>query len=400
MNRKIAASALAMTALAGCNPSRSDLRQKADQVTATVFNTNAPRPGRVLEPNYCKVDSAIVSRPVGDKVVDASLWNIADEQAVPVELRQALEANGLRVGVITGSLPVDVLEAFKPSPPQKETQWVHIALPEGEHTPIALGGKTESVTLLLNHQGKVDGRDYHDASGRLILTPGHHGPKGVTLRLVPEIHHGQNRRTIAPLQNAGPFAPQEFAIKDGQQEDILRELTTSIDVQPGQTVVIGCRPEQDPEPGDVPVHPARAQQRPDAPERPAPPGDPEQGRRGRPTRSSTSRPSCPTSPSRPDRCPRRIRGRPGPMPPANMEGPRRWNGNWDPGAEPVARPAASTKRWVAHARHDVPAPHRAVGRPWAGRHGRHRGGDRAGLATDHAGRVERRRAGARSSGPR
>jgi hypothetical protein len=244
MNRKFAASALAMTALAGCNLSRSDGRQKADQVTATNFNTNAPRPGHLLEPNYCKVDSAIVSRPVGDKVVDSSLWNIADEQAVPIELRQALEANGLRVGVITGSLPVDVLAAFQPNPPQKETQWVHIALPDGEHTPIALGGKTESVTLLLNHQGKVDGRDYHDASGRLILTPGHRGPKGVTLRLVPEVHHGQNRRTIAPLQNAGPFAPQEFAIKDGQQEDILRELTTSIDVQPGQTVVIGCRPDR------------------------------------------------------------------------------------------------------------------------------------------------------------
>jgi hypothetical protein len=233
-----------MTALAGCNLSRSDLRQKADQVTATVFNTNAQRPGRVLEPNYCKVDSAIVTRPVGEKVVDASLWTIADEQAVSPELRQALEANGLRVGVITGSLPVDVLEAFKPGSPQKETQWVHIALPDGEHTPIALGGKTESVTLLLNHLGKTDGRDYQDASGRLILTPVHHGPKGVTLRLVPEIHHGQNRRTIAPLQNASPFEPQEFAIKDGQQEDILRELTTSIDVQPGQTVVIGCRPEK------------------------------------------------------------------------------------------------------------------------------------------------------------
>jgi hypothetical protein len=244
MNRTIAASALAMMALAGCNPTRSDLRQKADQVTAAVFNTNATRPGRVLEPNYCKVDSAIVSRPVGDKVVDASLWNVADEQAVPLELRQALEANGLRIGVISGSLPADVADAFRPSPPRKETQWVHIALPEGQHTPIVLGGKTESVTLLLNHRGKVDGRDYHEASGRFILSPGHRGPKGVTLRLVPEIHHGETRRTIAPLQDAGPFAPQEFAIKDGQQEDILRELATSIDVQPGQTVVIGCRPRQ------------------------------------------------------------------------------------------------------------------------------------------------------------
>jgi hypothetical protein len=244
MNRKIIAPALAMMALAGCNLSRSEVKKKADQITATVFNTNSDRPGRVLEPKYCKLNTAIVSRPVGEKVVDASLWNVADEQAIAIEVRQALEANGIRVGVITGNLPADVLEAFKPSPPQKETQWVHIALPEGERTPIVVGSKADSVALLLNHRGKVNGRDYQDAEGRLVVSPSHSGSKAVSIRIVPEIHHGDTRRTIAPLQNNGPFAQQEFAIKDGQQEDILRELTVTVDLQPGQTLVLGCRPQQ------------------------------------------------------------------------------------------------------------------------------------------------------------
>lgn len=244
MTLKIAVPAMAMMALAGCNLSRSDLRKKADPVSPAVYNVNSDRPGRLIEPKYCKIESAILSRPVGDPVVGASLWNVADEQAIPPDVRQAFEANGLRIGVITGGLPADVAGAFKPSPPQKEAQWVHIALPEGEHTPIVLGGKTESVTLLLNHRGKVDGRDYHDAGGRLIVTPGHRGPKAVSLRIVPEIHHGDQRRTFSALQTGAPFAQQEFAIKDGQQEDILRELAVSLDVLPGQTVVIGCRPQQ------------------------------------------------------------------------------------------------------------------------------------------------------------
>ncbi len=243
MTRKIVAPAFAaMMALAGCNLTRTDLRQKADQVTATVFNANAGRPGRLIEPRYCKIDSAILSRPVGDPVVESSAWNVADEQVIPVDLRQSLEANGLRLGVITGALPGDIVEAFKPRPPIKETQWVHLALPEGEHTPIVMGGKTESVTLLLNHRGnKVDGRDYQGASGRLNITPSHQGLTGVSIRIVPEIHHGAERRTIAPVQNAAPFAQHEFGIKDGQQEDILRELATTVDLQPGQTLVIGCR---------------------------------------------------------------------------------------------------------------------------------------------------------------
>ena len=246
MNRKIVAPAVALLALAGCNLSRSEVKKKADSITATVFNSNAERerPGRLLEPRYCKLDTAILSRAVGEKVVDASVWNVADEQSIPTDVRQALESNGIRIGVITGNLPADVLEAFKASPPQKETQWVHIALPEGERTPIVVGAKTESVALLLNHRGKVNGRDYQDAEGRMIVSPTHSGSKGVALRIVPEIHHGETRRTIAPLQANGPFAQQEFAIKDGQQEEILRELAVNIDLLPGQTLVLGCHPKQ------------------------------------------------------------------------------------------------------------------------------------------------------------
>ncbi len=247
MLRKLATPALAMMALAGCNPARSDLRQKADQVTATIFNTNSDgsRAGQRVEPRFCMLDSAIIARPVGDPTVDATLWAVADEQApVAPELRQALEANGLRLGIITGELPSDVLDAFHSKPSQVESQWVHIALPDGEHTPIVMAEPVEKVTLFLNHGGKVDGRDYLDAAGRLLVTPKQSGQHDVEVRVVPEIQHGTRRRTIGAVENAGSFAPQEFAIKDGQQQEILRELAATIALKPGQTLVIGCRPAQ------------------------------------------------------------------------------------------------------------------------------------------------------------
>ncbi len=246
MFRKLSTPALAMMALAGCNPARSDLRQKADQVTATIFNSGSgSRAGQRVEPRFCKLDSAIIARPVGDSIVDASLWAVADEQTpVGPELRQALEANGLRVGIITGELPTDVTEAFHPKPSQVETQWVHTALPDGEHAPIVMADPVDSVTLFVNHGGKVDGRDYHDAVGRLLVTPKQSGQHDVEVRVVPEIQHGTRRRTIGAIENGGSFAPQEFAIKDGQQQEILRELAATITMKPGQTLVIGCRPAQ------------------------------------------------------------------------------------------------------------------------------------------------------------
>ena len=246
LRRLPTSTALALLALAGCNPARSDLRQKADQVTATVFNANlsGPRSGDRIEPKFCKLDSAIIARPVGDRLVETSLWAVADEQTIPPDLRQTLEANGLRVGLVTGELPADVTEAFHSKPPQVETQWVHIALPDGEHTPIVLGEPVEAVTLFLNHGGKVDGRDYHNALGRLVVTPRQAGQHDVEVRMVPQIQHGAQRRTIGALEGAGNFAPQEFAIKDGQEEELLRDLAANVAIQPGQTLVVGCRSTQ------------------------------------------------------------------------------------------------------------------------------------------------------------
>ena len=239
-------SALALIALAGCNPVRTEFRRKAEEINATVFNVNASgsRDGQRVTPKYCLLQTAIIARPVGDRVVDLSLWSVADEQMIKPELRQALEANGLRVGIITGDLPADVLETFQTKGSRQGTRWVQFALQDGETTPIIIGEPVETVTLFLNHGGKVDGRDYHSALGRLLVTPRQSGLHDVETRVVPQIQHGEKRRTIGALENVGNFAPQEFAIKDAQQEEILRELGATLEVKPGQTLVVGCRSEQ------------------------------------------------------------------------------------------------------------------------------------------------------------
>jgi hypothetical protein len=220
---------------------RTGLRQDARQVVDTAFKSRA---GQVIEPRFCKLDSAVVGRPLGDKLVDDGIWRVADEQVIPPETRAKLEANGLRVGLISGSLPGEVLEAFHPPAPQREVEWVHVVIPEGDHTPIVPGATSESVTILLNHAGRVEGRDFKDAQGRLNITAHQQGAWGISLRLVPEVVHGPIHRSIAPLANAGQFAQKEFMIRDGQQEDVLRELAATIDVQPGQFLVLGCRSTQ------------------------------------------------------------------------------------------------------------------------------------------------------------
>jgi hypothetical protein len=66
----------------------------------------------------------------------------------------------------------------------------------------------------------------------------------VTLRFVPEIHHGPIQHGFGAVPNGGSLAPQRFMVRDGQEEDTLRELAATLILQPGQIAVLGCLPDK------------------------------------------------------------------------------------------------------------------------------------------------------------
>ncbi len=101
----------------------------------------------------------------------------------------------------------------------------------------------DQASLLLNRDNRIVGHDFKDASGFFRVTPQQEGANDVSLRLVPEIHHGPVQRMFQALPTASPIGPQEFMINNGQQEETIRELATTLVLEPGQIAVIGCRPE-------------------------------------------------------------------------------------------------------------------------------------------------------------
>jgi hypothetical protein len=235
MNRKALALVLAMTAAAGCTLNRSDLRRE-------TFLSRIGGGGQIIEPKRCSLRVAILSRPLRDEAINDALWSVADEQAIKPEVQHALEVNGLRMGLITGGLPREVEAILAATGPNK-IEPSQFEFPDGEHAMISLAEATPEVSLLLNHEGRASGKPYKDASGWFRLSANYEGATGVNLRFVPEIHHGPVQRSFAALQGNGSYAPKEFMQKDGQQEDSLRDLAASVVVQPGQVVVIGCKPE-------------------------------------------------------------------------------------------------------------------------------------------------------------
>ncbi len=242
MDPKLLLVAAALATLAGCTSPRKDVIRPEGGEGLSILGRDGG--GRVIEPKRCALKVLIIPRPVHDKAVDSAVWSSADEQVVPAEVRRVLQANGLRVGVITGGLPAAVEGAMNAPPPDKIDP-AEFNLPDGLNTLVSLAEATPQASLLLNRDGRAFGRDYREASGWFRVTASQDGATGVALRFVPEIHHGPVLRRYDSLSNGvGPHNTMQFLLKDGQEEETLRDLAATLTLQPGQVAAIGCDPDR------------------------------------------------------------------------------------------------------------------------------------------------------------
>jgi len=235
-----AAAVCGLLVVCGC---ALDKDKKASQ-PGSVFNRVGGHSGELIEPKRCLLKVAIVTRPASDQAIGQAVWRVTDEQVVPPKERRAWEVNGLRIGRIMGELPLELEAALKETAPHKKVEPTTFFVDSGEPSLLSISEAVPEATLLLNRDNRVFGNDYKDVSGYLRVTPQHEGPNLVSIRLVPEIHYGPIQRTFQALPNPAAIQPQEFRINHGQQEDTIRELATTLVLDPGQVVVIGCRPEQ------------------------------------------------------------------------------------------------------------------------------------------------------------
>jgi hypothetical protein len=199
--------------------------------------------GQILEPKRCLLKVAIVSRPFDDPAINEVVWKSADEQIIPPKERHAWEVNGLRVGRIIGELPLELEAIMNDTTSHQKVSPTNFIVESGEPTLIKISDPVDEACLILNRGNRVYANDRKDVSGYFRAIAEHAGANNVSLRLVPEIHFGPIQRTFQTVPNAAAINPQAFQINNGQEEDTIRELGTSLMLEPGQVAVIGCRPE-------------------------------------------------------------------------------------------------------------------------------------------------------------
>jgi hypothetical protein len=237
-------SILAATAVAGLLVVAGCALDKNGVPSQNVITRIGGQNGQLIEPNRCMLKVVILTRPFADPAINEVVWRVADEQVLAPSERRAWESNGLRAGRITGEFPLELEAILKDTTPGKTVVPISIYPDTNEQPLIRISDAVEQASLLLNRDNRAFGKDYNDASGYFRVILGHNGTHGVSLRLVPEIHHGPIQRSFQAMPNAAPLAPQELKINDGQKEETLRDLPVNLVVEPGQAVVVGCLPEQ------------------------------------------------------------------------------------------------------------------------------------------------------------
>jgi len=234
------ATAAGLLAVAGCALDKPENQPKQ------VFDRIGGRGGggQILQPRQCLVRVLILERPFKDPAINEIAWRVADEQILSQAERKTLTANGLRVGRIIGVLPKELETILNGEGPDRaRLEPSNLLLESGQSTLVCTTPRVPEVELLINRDDRITGRPYRDASGYLRLTPRHHGAHAVSLRVIPEIHHGPLQRSFPSLPSSAGLAPQQLTIRDAQKEEPLNELGVDLVLEEGQVAIIGSRPE-------------------------------------------------------------------------------------------------------------------------------------------------------------
>jgi len=224
----------------------SSLWEHDDLPTATMAGERRASGAARPAPKTIPIEVVFVRTEEHDAQLRKDLWQLVDEQALDDGLRRRLAANGLRVGIVTGSLPPLMTARFEPQTAAAAEDDLPAApaarpavvrrqlrlLPGRDNEIVAATGLTELV--LLEHDGEaVHGGTYRDASMHFTLRSWPAADGRVRLELTPTIKHG-------PLERSWVGEEGVFRMETGQREHPLDRLRFEVTIPATATLLVGC----------------------------------------------------------------------------------------------------------------------------------------------------------------
>ena len=185
-----------------------------------------------------------------DEAVEA-VWQQVDEQCLNADLRRRLLANGLRAGVVGGTLPDELsdllgLKSNMPAANGARVITPNAAVPrvtrrvvqvnrQGQQA-IQASDVRDEAAVLLSDDGQLRGKSYRKVEGRYELRAEAAAGQRVAVRIVPELHHGELRNRYAGSDQGA------LLMIPSREREAFERLTLQAELAPGELLVVGCLP--------------------------------------------------------------------------------------------------------------------------------------------------------------
>jgi hypothetical protein len=218
------------------------------------WNRQPEEPSRLpparMSPDAVILELAFVRMPVSDRKSYDELWNEADEQHFPPELRKELAANGFRIGIVGQQLPTPLRVALDAAAAETderaedtETSDVEVSRSQrrvqcrtGRRAKIVVSKTRPSLAFLAQEEGYVRGQVLDSAQCLLALKPYPQADGRVRLDVTPEIEHGELKTQ---------WVGQEGSMMQrvGRDRMVLDRLRSSATLPAGQVLVLSTTPD-------------------------------------------------------------------------------------------------------------------------------------------------------------
>lgn len=214
--------------LAGCvspEPSRSGVDWQTLKVAAD------PGPDRVL------LDVALVQRPLGDPFLTTEIWSSTDEMILSPDLRELLELNGYRIGLLVGSPPEKLSQLLQSDRSCIERRGR--SAPTGALLPQNLRECAQPVEGVVYRNKTQDAVTFDRPLFAFDLLPTLK-QNSVSLKITPRIESGERAMTYKPV-------PEEakWTLEVKRPTRLLDHLAAEIVLAPNQILIIGPRAERE-----------------------------------------------------------------------------------------------------------------------------------------------------------
>jgi hypothetical protein len=188
-----------------------------------------------------QLEWGLIERPVGDSYLNEELWALANEQVIPLERKDALESNGLRIAQIGGLLPSEFQELVRsersnPAPNRR-------AVRAGNPTRLAIGPAVAKCSVLAPNAprpvfiktGEQSDFAFENAQFNLLTTMALADDHKVRISITPEIQYGESKFRISPSEER-----TGWVCKQQSNTRTYGELSFDVNLSSNDYLLVGC----------------------------------------------------------------------------------------------------------------------------------------------------------------